>query len=103
MQRIYSENPPPFHMYNLTKLEACSEPSQIHKVDLSAIAVFSGFMSLTVSQKAPPQMLGRALNTPAFAFWSCFNEVVDLICSGNVLHMFAPKALKLLFPNLVVF
>ena len=37
------------------------------------------------------------------------NEVVDLIYSGmehdsgNVFHMFAPKALKLLFPNFVVF
>ena len=98
MQRIYSENPPPFHMYNLTKLEACSEPPQIPKVDLSAIAVFNGFKSLTISQKAPPQMLDRVLNTPlqnvvhseysvqeivsfsftytAFAFWSwpCFNK-----------------------------
>ena len=64
MQRIYSENPPPFHMYNLVKLEACSEPSQTPKVDLSAIAVFNGFKSLTVSQKAPPQMFDRALNTP---------------------------------------
>ena len=64
MQRIYSKNPPPFHMYNLTKLEVCSEPSQIPKVDLSAIAVFYGFRSLTVSQKAPTQMLGRALITP---------------------------------------
>ena len=98
MQRIYSENPPPFHMYNLTKLEVCSEPSQIPKVDLYAIAVFNGFKSLTVSQKPPPQMIDRALNThlqnvvhneyhvyeevsfsftyAAFAFWSwpCFNE-----------------------------
>ena len=37
------------------------------------------------------------------------NEVLDLIYSGmehdsgNVFHMFAPKALKLLFPNFVVF
>ena len=37
------------------------------------------------------------------------NEVVDLIYSGmkhdsdNVFHVFAPKALKLLFPNFVVF
>ena len=64
MQRIYSENPPSFHMYNLTKLEACSEPSQTPKVDLSTIAVFNAFRSLTVSQKAPRQMLDRALNTP---------------------------------------
>ena len=64
MQRIYSENPPPFHMYNLAKLEVCSEPSQTPKVDLSAIAVFNGFKSLTVSQKVPPQMFDRALNTP---------------------------------------
>ena len=63
MQRIYSENPPPFHRYNLTKLETCSEPFQIPKVDLSAIAVFNGFKSLAVSQKAPSQMLDRALNT----------------------------------------
>ena len=64
MQRIYSENPPPFYMYQLTKLEVCSEPSQTPKVDLSAIALFNGFKSLTISQKAPPQMLDRALNTP---------------------------------------
>ena len=39
------------------------------------------------------------------------NKVVDLTYSGmehdsgngNVFHMFAPKALKLLFPNFVVF
>ena len=37
------------------------------------------------------------------------NEVVDLIYSdmehdsGNVFQMFAPKAIKLLFPNFVVF
>ena len=29
MQRIYYENPPSFHMYNLAKLEACSEPCQM--------------------------------------------------------------------------
>ena len=48
----------------------------------------------------------------AFWFWPCYvlmnflnsnNEVVDLICSGNVFHMFPPKTLKLLFPNVVVF
>ena len=64
MLLIYSENPPPFHMYNLRKLEVCSEPSQIPKVDLSAIAVFSSFKSLSVSQKAPPKVLDRTLNTP---------------------------------------
>ena len=52
MQRIYSENPPPFHMYTLTKLETCSEPSQTPKVDLFAIAVFNGFKSLTVFAKS---------------------------------------------------
>ena len=26
MQWIYSENPPPFHLHNLAKLDACSEP-----------------------------------------------------------------------------
>ena len=62
MQRSYSENPPPLQMYNLAKLESCSEPSQTPKVDLSAIAAFNGFKSLSVSQKAPTQMLGRALN-----------------------------------------
>ena len=42
-------------------------------------------------------------------FFNFNNEVVDLIYSGmehdsgNVFHMFAPKALKLLFPNFVVF
>ena len=26
IQRIFSENPPPFHMYNLGKVDAYSEP-----------------------------------------------------------------------------
>ena len=43
MQRIYSE--PPFHMH---KLDACSEPHQTPKLDLSAITAFNGFKSLTV-------------------------------------------------------
>ena len=37
---------------------------------------------------------------------NCLNsnsEVVDLMDSGNVFLMFTPKALKLLFPNFVVF
>ena len=34
MQRIYSKIPHTFHMYNLTKLEACSERCQTTKVDL---------------------------------------------------------------------
>ena len=44
----------PSHMYNLAKLEACSEPCQIPKVDLFTITVFNGFKSL-FSQKAAPQ------------------------------------------------
>ena len=36
-------------------------------------------------------------------FLNSNDEVVDLKYSGNVFHMFAPKALKLLFPNFVVF
>ena len=32
-------------------------------------------------------------------FLNSNNEVVDLIYSGNVFHIFATKALKLLFPN----
>ena len=48
MQRIYSENPHPFHMYNLAKLGACSEPRQTPKADLFAITAFNGFKSLTV-------------------------------------------------------
>ena len=36
-------------------------------------------------------------------FLNSDDEVVDLIYSGNVFHMFAPKALKLLFPNFVLF
>ena len=42
MQPIYSENPPPFHMCNLEKLDACSEPRQIPKVDLFGITAFNG-------------------------------------------------------------
>ena len=52
MQRIYSENPPPFHKYNLAKLDACSEPRQIPKVDIFATATFIGFSSLTVFTKS---------------------------------------------------
>ena len=74
-------------------------------------------------------MIDRALNSSlqvsfsfayaAFVFWfwphfndffkNFSNEVIDLIYSGmkhdpgNVFHMFAPKALELLFPNFVVF
>ena len=40
---------PPFHMYNLGKVDAYSEPRQIPKVDLFAITAFNGFKSLTVS------------------------------------------------------
>ena len=36
-------------------------------------------------------------------FFNSNNEVVDLIYSGDVFHMFAPKALKILFPNFAVF
>ena len=36
-------------------------------------------------------------------FLNSNNEVVDLIYSGNVFHMFTPQDLKLLFPNFVVF
>ena len=31
------------------------------------------------------------------------NEVVDLIYSGNLFHMFAPKTIQLLFSNIAVF
>ena len=48
MQRIYSENPPHFHMYNLGKVDVYSEPHQIPKVDLFAIAAFKGFKLLAV-------------------------------------------------------
>ena len=48
MQQIYSKNPPPFHMYNLWKVDAYSELRQIPKVDLFAKAAFNGFKSLTV-------------------------------------------------------
>ena len=48
MQRIYSDNRPSFHMYNLGKVDAYSEPHQIPKVDLFAITAFKGFKLLTV-------------------------------------------------------
>ena len=40
--------PPHFHMYNLGKVDAYSEPHQIPKVDLFAITTFNRFKSLTV-------------------------------------------------------
>ena len=135
MQQIYSENPPPFHMYNLAKLDECSELHQIPKVDLFAITAFNGLKSLTVFTKScflrcltalwihlckmlritnilfkrkfhshlhtlhlyfgPGHVLMNFLNSN--------NKVVDLIYSGNMFHMFAPKALKPLFPSFVVF
>ena len=52
MQRIYSEKPPPFHVYNLAKPDRCSEPRQTPKVDLSAITAFNSFKSLTVFTKS---------------------------------------------------
>ena len=52
MQRIYSEKHPPLHVHNLAKLDACSEPPQIPKVDLFAITAFNGFKSLTVLTKS---------------------------------------------------
>ena len=63
MQQIYSKNPPPFHMYNLGKVDAYSEPHQIPKVDLFAITAFNDFKSLTVFTKTPPQMPDSALNS----------------------------------------
>ena len=36
-------------------------------------------------------------------FFNSNNEVVDLIYSDSLFHMCAPKVLKLLFPNFVVF
>ena len=47
MQWIYFENPPS-HMDKLGKVDAYSEPPQIPKVDLLAIAAVNGFKSLTV-------------------------------------------------------
>ena len=52
MQRIYCENPAPFRMYNLTKVEACLEPCQTPRVDFFAETVFSGFKSLTTFAKS---------------------------------------------------
>ena len=52
MQRIYPENTPPFHMYNLAKLDACSEPRQTPKADLFAITTFNGLKSLSSTSDA---------------------------------------------------
>ena len=51
MQRIYSENHSPSHMYNLTKL-VCTEPYQTPKVELFAITVFNDFKSSSVFAKS---------------------------------------------------
>ena len=120
-------------MYNLAKLEACSEPCQVPKVYLSARTVFNGFKTLTASKLhlgyltrlwihlfkmlcITSIMFERKLHSHLHTlhlhfgpdhvlmnFLNSNNDVVDLMYSGNVFHMFAPKALKLLFPNFVVF
>ena len=36
-------------------------------------------------------------------FLNFYNEVVDLIYSGNVFHMFAPKALKVYEPRYIAY
>ena len=48
MQQIYFDIPPPFHMYNLPKLETCSKPCQTPRVYLFVITVFNGFKSLII-------------------------------------------------------
>ena len=65
MQQIYSENSPPFHMYNLGKaVDAYSKPRRIPKVVLFAITALNSFKSLTVfTISSPPQMFDSALNS----------------------------------------
>ena len=46
------KNPPPFHIYNLAKLEACSEPCQIPKMKLFAMIALNGFKSSIVFAKS---------------------------------------------------
>ena len=132
MQRIHCENPPSFHMYNLAKLEACSEPCQIPQVDLFAIISFNGFncfrkkvhcrclagfliyhcKMLYITSIMFKRKVHSHLHTLHLDFGSgqvlvnCLssnNEVVDLIYSGNLFHMFAPKTIQLLFSNIAVF
>ena len=82
MQRIYSENPPPFHMYNLPKLEACSEPCQIPEVDLFAIPVFNGFTSLTVFAKSSTS---DAQQGSEFTFEKCCAKRVSCLRGSFIL------------------
>ena len=131
MQRIYCENSPPVHMYNLGKADVYSEPHQIPKVELFAITAFSDFKSLTVFTYSSTWcltalwihlckmlfiMFKRKFHSHLHTlhlyfgpghvlmnFLNSNNKVVDLIYSGNMFHMFAPKALKPLFPSFVVF
>ena len=131
MQRIYCENSPLVHMYNLGKADVYSEPHQIPKVELFAITAFNDFKSLTVFTYSSTWcltalwihlckmlfiMFKRKFHSHLHTlhlyfgpghvlmnFLNSNNEVVDLIYSGNVFHMFPPKALKLLFPNFLVF
>ena len=57
MQRIYSESPSSFHNYNIAKLNACSEPRQIPKVDLFG----SGGLRVGIAQE---------LDVVAFWYWN---------------------------------
>ena len=101
-------------------------------MDLFVIIAFNGFKSLTVLTKTSPHialwihlckmlcitniMFKRKFHShlhtlhlyfgPGHVLMNFLNSnsrVVDLIYSGNVFHVFAPKALKLLFPDFVVF
>ena len=75
MQRIYSETPSPFHMYNLEKLDACSEPRQIPNVDLFAITAFNGFKSLMRDNT-----LNSSLKNVVHNEISCLRGSFILIC-----------------------
>ena len=68
MQRIYFENTPLFHMYNLEKVDTYSELHQIPKVDLFAITAFNGFKSLTVFTNSSTS---DAWQRPEFIFAKC--------------------------------
>ena len=128
MQQIYSENPPCFHMHNV--LRTLSNTQGWHFRDnyfqrlwvnyfckklylrcLTGLWIYLCKMlcitSIMFKRKFYSHLhtlhLYFGLGHVLISLLNSNNEVVDLIYSGNVFHMFASKALGLLFQTLLYF
>ena len=101
MQRIYSENTPLFHTYNLGKVDAYPEHRQIPKVDLFAVTAFNRFNSLTIFT-----------NSCTSDAWQLWIHLCKMLCITNImfkrnfyshLHMlhlyFVPGHVLMIFLN----